>query len=295
MAPDEPVLFRGDCLDELPRASELRGPFDLIYVDPPFAAGGTRGARIEKGDRQNGALAYQDAWGGLDPFLHMMEPRLALMRDALAETGSLWVHLDYRAAHDVKVLLDKLFGRSRFEGEMIWVPGNGGKRRNGPSVTHQTILIYSRTKSFFYAVDHPALREPFAETSLRMHFKSVDADGRHYRERTLGGKTYRYYADEGRKMGSVWADCPSMKANTPLNREATGYPTQKPLALLERIIFATTVEGGRVLDPMCGSGTTLAAAVKLNRQATGIDRGDVSIKTVEKRLGIQAISGQPVL
>jgi site-specific DNA-methyltransferase (adenine-specific) len=276
-------LALGECLDLIPDAVR-GGLFDLIYVDPPYNAGGTRGARRGQGSRANGEPAYHDAWGGLDSFLAMLGPRLEAMRDALSERGTLWLHLDHRTVHEAKVLCESLFGRGRFVGEIIWVPGNGGRRRGGPSVTHQTILIFARGPEFVWQDGDPALREPYAETSQRMHFTSVDAEGRRYRERTLGGKTYRYYADVGRRLGSVWTDIPAMRANTPLIKEATGYPTQKPEALLERIVRAATLPSSRVLDPMCGSGTTLVAAHKLGRAWAGIDASDVSHRVVLERL-----------
>lgn len=279
-----PYLFHGDCLSGIEHATKARGPFDLIYVDPPYNAGGTRGARQGTGTRSAGIAAYKDAWGGLDRFLEMFRPRLQKMRNALSDCGSLWIHLDHRAVHDVKVEADRTFGRSNFQGEIIWVPGNGGRKRTSLSVTHQTILVYSKSKTFIYNLNSPALREPFAETSSKMHFKKKDDEGRHYRDRTINGKTYRYYADTGRRLGSVWTDCPAMTANTPLMREATGYPTQKPETLLERIILASTHSDSSVLDPMCGSGTTLAVARRLGRACAGIDESPVSIMTVKKRL-----------
>jgi site-specific DNA-methyltransferase (adenine-specific) len=260
------------------------GSFDLAYLDPPFNAGGQRGARQKTGERVSGELAYRDAWGGLDAFLEMLEPRLAAVREALSAAGSLWLHLDHRAVHDAKVLADRVFGRAAFQGEVIWVPGNGGKRRHGPSVTHQTLLIFARGKHMIWNGDDPALRERHAATSLRMHFNNVDAAGRNYRDRTVAGKTYRYYADQGRRLGSVWTDCPSMRANTPLIKEATGYPTQKPESLLERIVRAASLPNGRVLDPMCGSGTTLVAAERLGRNWLGIDQGDLAFSTAKARL-----------
>jgi site-specific DNA-methyltransferase (adenine-specific) len=279
-------LYFGDCLEGIAPLARSFGPFDLIYVDPPYNAGGTRGARQGEGKRSEGVAAYKDAWGGLDGFLEMFEPRLVEMHKALSACGTLWIHLDYRAVHDVKVLCDQVFGRAGFAGEVIWVPGNGGRKRTALSVTHQTILIYAKTKDFIYNADEPSLREPYADTSLKMHFQNIDDEGRHYRERTIGGKTYRYYADEGRRIGSVWTDCPAMRANTPLNKEATGYPTQKPEALLERIIRASTRETSAVLDPMCGSGTTLAVARKLGRRFAGCDQSEVAISTVKARLGL---------
>jgi site-specific DNA-methyltransferase (adenine-specific) len=214
----------------------------------------------------------------------MLEPRLAAMREVLSDCGSLWVHLDHRTVHDTKVALDRVFGRAAFQGEIIWVPGNGARGKSGPSVTHQTILVYARGSTMIWNADDPALREPFAGTSLRMHFKNTDSAGRNYRERTLGGKTYRYYADEGRRRGSVWSDCPAMNANTPLTGETTGYPTQKPQKLLDRIVRACTVEKSAVLDPMCGSGSTLVAAKKLGRAAWGIDQSPVACRVTRKRL-----------
>lgn len=278
-------LLCGDCLPLLSELeSGLRGQFDLAYMDPPFNAGGQRGARQEKGERVSGEVAYKDAWGGLDAFLSMLEPRLLAVRDALSAVGSLWLHLDHRAVHDAKVLADRVFGRAAFKGEVIWVPGNGGKRRTGPSVTHQTILIYARGREMIWNGDDPSLRERHAQTSLRMHFKNVDADGRHYRDREVAGKTYRYYADLGRRIGSVWTDCPAMRANTPLLKEATGYPTQKPESLLERILRASTLEHSLVLDPMHGSGTTLAAAERLSRRWLGIDQSPLAHRIAKTRL-----------
>jgi site-specific DNA-methyltransferase (adenine-specific) len=286
-----PFLHQGDCLSGIDAALQEVGPFDLIYVDPPYNAGGVRAKRGIQGQRSEGTFAYKDHWGGLEGFLEMFEPRLRKMKDALSSRGSLWIHLDHRTVHDVKVLADNVFGRQGFQGEVIWVPGNGGRRRSGPSVTHHTILIYSLGREFLYNIDDPSLREPYAETSLKMHFTHVDEGGRRYRERTINKKTYRYYAEEGRRLGSVWTDCPSMRANTPLNQEATGYPTQKPESLLERIILASTLPESAVLDPMCGSGTTLAVASRLGRRCAGVDESPVAIETTRGRLSRISTSG----
>lgn len=290
MVVSSPVeLVAGDCLEVCQALADAGDRFSLVYSDPPYNAGGVRGARRGRGERVHGEPAYADTWGGLDGFLAMMEPRIAAIRDVLADDGSYWLHLDHRAVHDTKVLADRVFGRSAFRGEVIWVPGNGGRRRTGLSVTHQTILVYAKSPTYFFAIEDPELREPYAETSLSMHFQERDADGRAFRERTVAGKTYRYYADQGRRRGSVWSDIPSMSANTPLRRETTGYPTQKPLKLLERIVVAASPQGGRVLDPMCGSGTTLVAAANLGRTAVGIDRSPVALRVSAERLADSGI------
>jgi site-specific DNA-methyltransferase (adenine-specific) len=277
-------LILGDCLDLAPSVAKARGPFDLIYVDPPFNTGIVHAVRDKRGLRSQGRSAYNDAWGGLAGFCSMLEPRLKVWHAGLAAHGSLWLHLDYRAVHDTKVMADSIFGQAGFRGEVIWVPGNGARRKNGPSVTHQTILIYARGSRLTFNSDDPLLREPYADTSRAMHFRHVDSSGRRYRERVIGGKKYRYYEDEGRRLGSVWLDCPAMLANTPLVDETTGYPTQKPLKLLERILRLASNPGDRVLDPMCGSGTTLVAARRLGRTWVGIDQSPVAIEVAGRRL-----------
>jgi site-specific DNA-methyltransferase (adenine-specific) len=277
-------ILEADCLRCLPELAASAARFDLIYVDPPFNAGGKRRARLANGvERAHGTLAYHDHFGSVDAFIEMLEPRLAAMHACLSDVGSLWLHLSHHTVHEAKAAADRVFGRAGFQGEIIWIPGNGGRRRTGPSITHQTILIYARGTMIWNAADS-TLREPYAETSLRMHFKEVDAEGRRYRERVIAGKTYRYYADEGRRLGSVWADCPAMNANTPLTTETTGYPTQKPEALLERIVRAASRPDSWVLDPMCGSGTTPAVAVRLGRRAVGVDQSPVACAIARARL-----------
>lgn len=279
------AIIEADCLTRLPELAASGERFDLIYVDPPFNAGGKRRARLTSGvERARGTLAYDDCFGSVDAFITMLEPRLAAMRACLSDAGSLWLHLSHHTVHEAKVAADRVFGRAGFQGEVIWIPGNGGRRRNGPSITHQTILIYGRGPFMIWNASDGSLREPYADTSLRMHFREIDANGRRYRERVIAGKAYRYYADEGRRLGSVWADCPAMNANTPLTSETTGYPTQKPEALLERIVRAASGPHSLVLDPMCGSGTTVAVAVRLGRGALGIDQSPVACAIAQARL-----------
>lgn len=270
--------------------------FDLVYLDPPYAAGGTRTARTRPGearakDKKRGVPAYDDS-RDLAALCAMLETTLVAIKKRLAPHATLVIHLDHRAVHDAKRLSDEIFGRGAFLGEVIWVPGNGARGR-GLAVTHQTLLFYARRPSdrskTRFSTEDPLLREPYANTSLSMHFTHKDDDGRLFRERTIGKKTYRYYADQGRRMGSVWMDIPAMSANTPLLAEGTGYPTQKPLKLLERIIVATTKEGDTVADLMCGSGTTLVAATRRGRRFIGGDQSALAITTTERRLREEGI------
>ncbi len=288
-------LVHADALDAcrlLP--AEVR--FDLVYLDPPYGVGTVMAARVEPGQARgpkraaSGPEAYDDR-DDPEALVGMLMPRLAAIRERMAEGATMYLHLDHRAVHDAKVACDRLFGRGAFLGEVVWVPGNGGRGAARFSVTHQTILLYARRAEergqVVYNARDPMLREPHAETSLSMHFRSVDASGRRYRERVINGKAYRYYADEGRRLGSVWTDAPAMVANTPLRREATGYPTQKPEKLLERIVRASSREGQTVADLMCGSGTTAAVAARLGRRFVAGDRSDLAVEVTAKRLAAQ--------
>lgn len=291
---DQPpgALYHADALDACGAIGEPA--FDLVYLDPPFNVGGGFAARTRAGEargrrtKASGPDAYNDAWGGRAAFLSMLRPRVAAVRAVMKPEATLWLHLDYRTVHYAKVMCDELFGAGAFRGEIVWVPGNGARGTRGPSVTHQTLLIYGRDPSpkarMVWNADDPALREPFAATSLEMHFRSRTADGRAYRDRTIGGKTYRYFADEGRKLGSVWTDIPGMIANTPLRKEGTGYPTQKPEPLLERIVRAASLPGQTVGDLMCGSGTTLVVAARLGRRFIGGDASPLAVTTTSRRL-----------
>ncbi len=267
--------------------------FDLVYLDPPFSVGATMTARLAPGQSrgrrrgESGPDAYDDK-DDPDALAALLSPRLAAVRDRMSEGATLYLHLDHRAVHEVKVATDRVFGRGAFLGEIVWVPGNGARGARGFAVTHQTILIYARRAEergqVVYNAEDPSLREPYADTSLAMHFRNVDEDGRRYRERVINGKAYRYYADQGRRLGSVWTDIPAMTANTPLRREGTGYPTQKPEKLLERIVRAASREGQTVADLMCGSGTTAAVAARLGRRFVAGDRSELAISLTEARL-----------
>jgi site-specific DNA-methyltransferase (adenine-specific) len=265
------------------------GSADLAYLDPPFKVEKSFGARVTRGTRALGPVAYDDTWPSLEGYLAWLEERVAVARELLSPRGTLWLHLDARAVHEAKGVCDRVFGARRFRGEVIWVPGNGSKSKSGPGVGHQTLLLYARGGDPIWNGADPALRAPFAATSQSMHFTRTDDDGRRYRDRTVSGKTYRYYADQGRAIGSVWTDCPAMAANTPLRTETTGYPTQKPLKLLDRIVRATSDVGSLVIDPFAGSGTTLVAAAAAERRFAGCDVGELAIATARARLDAASI------
>ncbi|MRG92286.1 DNA-methyltransferase [Polyangium spumosum] len=272
--------------------------FDLVYLDPPYGVGTSMTARTAVGETRGkkqasgGPVAYEDRY---DPesLVAMLLPRLEAIRARMSRGATIYVHLDHRTVHEVKVACDRLFGRGAFLGEVIWTPGNGSRGARGFTVTHQTLLLYTRDarerREVVYNASDPMLREPYAATSLEMHFRHRDEAGRLYRERVVNGRTYRYYADEGRRLGSVWTDVPAMVANTPLRVEGTGYPTQKPERLLERIVRASSREGATVADLMCGSGTTLIAASKLGRRFVGGDVSHLAVDISARRLTLEKV------
>src|SRR6266545_2009822 len=279
---------------------EFAGKVNLIYIDPPFDTGADFSftAEIPESDeelvREPSMIeqkAYRDTWGrGLDSYLQWFYETAVLLRELLADNGMLFAHFDDNVSHEIKTVLDEVFGADNRRGEIVWALGTGAKSRKFCSIQHNLIFAYSAGDEWFFDADAKIIREPFAEGSLSMHFKNVDDQGRHYRVRTVNGKDYVYYADEGRLMGSVWNDIPSMSANSPILQQSTGYPTQKPEKLLERIITACSRADDLVLDCFCGSGTTAAVAEKLGRRWITCDLGRFSIHTTRKRLlGISGI------
>jgi adenine-specific DNA-methyltransferase len=299
------LLVMGSLLEK------FAGKVDLIYIDPPFATGadfsftsevGESGEEILKEQSIIEEKAYRDTWGRygagreLDSWMQMILPRLYLMRDLLSDSGSIYAHVDYRVSAPLRILMDEVFGGNSLRGWIAWQIGTGAKGRQQWSNQHNDLLCYSKGSSFRFNHESTELREPFAEVSQAMHFNKLDPDGRRYRERIVNGKSYIYYADEGRLVGSVWTDCPSMAANSPILNESVGYPTQKPEKLLRRVISASSSPGDLVADFFCGSGTTAAVAEKLGRRWLGCDLGRWGIHVTRKRLlGIESCKPFEVL
>jgi DNA modification methylase len=254
---------------------EFRGQVDLIYIDPPFDVGADFTQQLPLGDeasvRHNGktsveVVAYHDRWGrGPESYLHMMFERLTLMRELLAESGSIYVHCDWRVSAPLRLLLDEVFGSENFVNELIWFYKTGGlPERLGYGKKHDTI--------FFYAKSRPACTwNPQKEKSYLMHnygFSNIDI-----------------HEDDRGKFTLVNCrdvfDIPALRGNSP---ERVDFPTQKPEALLERIIRASTNLGGLVADFFCGSGTTGAVAERLGRRWIMSDLSRLAIHTTRKRL-----------
>ncbi|HSD87129.1 MAG TPA: site-specific DNA-methyltransferase, partial [Kofleriaceae bacterium] len=263
--PDGPPdrLILGDALEVA--SAEPTGSIDAIYIDPPFGTGIVRQGR---------GLRYADRADDPDAFVAWLVPILEQSHRVLAARGSLFVHLDYRAVHYVKVALDRLFGRDRFVNEIVWCYSVGGKSRRGFGRKHDTILWYARTDDWAFYPD--AVRVPRRGGS---HMRLVDGIQEKTDRKT--GRVYRYPVHAGKVPEDWWADVETLNHS---DRERTGWPSQKPQRLVERILSAVTRPGDHVADWFAGSGTTAAAAQRLGRRFTVVDREVDSIAVCTKRL-----------
>jgi site-specific DNA-methyltransferase (adenine-specific) len=239
------LLIEGDNADVLPRLPD--GAFDVVYIDPPFNTG-------EK--QRRGALAYADAF---DDYLDFLRPRLAETRRLLADDGTLYVHLDYREAHYVKVMLDELYGRECFLNEIIWAYDYGGRPKRRWPAKHDTILVYVKDRDRYHFDDDEVDREPYMAPGLVTPEKVA----------------------RGKRPSSVW-----WHTIVPTNgREKTGYPTQKPEGVVRRIVLASSRPGGWCLDFFAGSGTLGKVARDAGRRFVLVDSSSEAIAVAARRLG----------
>ncbi len=260
---------------------EFAGKIDLIYIDPPFATGADFSVKMEIGDvewtKEPSAIedkAYRDTWGkGLDSYLQMMYDRLVLMRELLNDKGSIYVHLDWHAGPYVKIVLDEIFGKRFFRNEITWHYRTGNLAKNQFQRKHDNIYFYSKSDQI---------------TFNPLEVKEYYAD--------IYGPDFKP-SFEGRKQGkdakgmyrmSMIDDVWDISAVFTLSNEHLPYDTQKPEALMERIIKASSNENDLVADFFCGSGTTAAVAEKLGRRWIAADLSRYAIHTTRKRmLGIE--------
>jgi site-specific DNA-methyltransferase (adenine-specific) len=278
-SPDGPDLIGHG--DNLPLLAELPdGAFRLAYLDPPFNTGriqerrelrvvpsptggrvGFRGTRYEALRMQ--ATSYDDRFADYWAFL---EPRLIEVHRLLDAAGTLYLHLDYREAHYAKVLLDGLFGRDAFLNEIVWAYDYGARTSRRWPAKHDTILVY---------VKDPA----------RYHFDAAAVDREPY---MAPGLVTPEKVARGKLPTDVWWHT----IVSPTGREKTGYPTQKPLGILRRIVAASSAPGDWVLDPFAGSGTTGAAAVELGRRSVLLDESGEAVAVMRRRLpGHRVVGG----
>ncbi|MBI4215598.1 MAG: site-specific DNA-methyltransferase [Parcubacteria group bacterium] len=265
---------------------EYAGKINLIYIDPPFATGDDFSFTVNIGDqaeiiKEPSALevkAYRDTWGkGIQSYLQMMFDRLVLMKELLADDGSIYVHLDWHVGHYVKTIMDEIFGRENFRNEIVWYYYNKMQGNvNRFASNHDVIFWYSKSNVYKFLPQREKRDKPVRQLK-RVWDKKKKALVNAKDER--GGVVY-LETDE-RTVDDVWRISMLQPAD---KTENVGYSTQKPREVLERILKTSTKEGDLVADFFCGSGTTGAAAEKLGRRWIISDLGRFAIHTSRKRL-----------
>ena len=262
------------------------GQVQMVYLDPPFNTGKRFDMKVRVGENgyKTGSPtvsldAYDDRWESREEYLAMMREALVLARGLLKKEGTIFLHIDSRMYAHLRLLMDEVFGESNFLNEIVWSYQTGGRARNYFPRKHDTILFYARSRSYYFNLKGV----PIARSEARSnHMKrGVDENGRGYRSIMSAGKEYRYYDDEPAYPGDVWDDISHLQQKDP---QRTGYETQKPVKLLERIISCSTQEGDLVCDLFSGSGTTAVAAANLGRKFVCLDQSPVAIAVAGKRL-----------
>jgi len=250
---------------------------DLIYLDPPFFS--NKVYEVIWGDEAE-VRSFEDRWsGGIQVYTDWMHERAVEMHRVLKPTGSIYLHCDWHASHYLKMMMDKIFEPKNFQNELVWCYEVGGRGKRRWARKHDTILFYSKGSKFHF--------DPTAVAERRKpgtHMKvGIDEDGREYQEKrdAKTGKVYRYYMDEGTIPQDWWVGPQQLNRE---DAERLGYPTQKPEALLEKIIAASSRKGDIVLDPFCGCGTAIAVAHKLDRAWLGIDISPTALGIMQRRL-----------
>ena len=268
------ALLAGDAATGLP---SLRGKVDLIYIDPPFDSKADYRTKITLpvGDIEQKPtvveqFAYADTWEeGTISYLKMIYPRLLLMKELLSERGSIYVHIDWHIVHYVKILMDEIFGKENFVNEIIWCYSGPAANTNCFSRKHDTILFYGKSSNRLYNMQY--LKHKSGIHNTGQVFGSIDGDSERIEQ----------LINLGKKCEDWWID---IYTGDRYRNELVGYATQKPIALLERIIKASSNEGDLVCDFFGGSGTTAAVAEKLGRRWITCDIGKPASLIMRKRL-----------
>lgn len=292
----ESLLFRGECISVCAYLKEKGIKVDLVYIDPPFDSEANYSKKVYL--RKNPKVAeaifdaektmpdfeelrtfeekmYGDKWEK-ERYLDWMYQNLLAIKSVMSEQASIYVHLDWHIGHYVKILMDEIFGESNFRNEIIWHYTNKMSGSTDPKdfvCEHDTIFRYSKGSEYTYNVIKEERDVPVLQS------KRVKVDGKNMRARDENGKII-YEESTDKKVKDVWT-IPYIAST---DSQRVGYSTQKPIALLERIISASSTEGMVVADFFCGSGTTPAVSMKLNRKFIACDIGENSIETTRDRL-----------
>lgn len=266
-------LFLGSCLDILPRIdSEF---VDLVYLDPPFYTQRTHTLRSREGEE----YSFDDSWDTLEDYLSLIRASLKECHRILKKDGCLFLHCDRSASHHLRLLLDEVFDASQFKSEIIWSYKRWSNSKRGLMNAHQVIFFYSKGDPYTF---NPLYTDysPTTNVDQILQDRVKGENGKTTYKKREGGGIVLGREKKGVPLSDVW-EIPYLN---PKAKERTGYPTQKPLALLKRIIQLFSNEGDVVLDPFMGSGTTCVAAKLLGREYLGIDQSEDALRIAQKRI-----------
>ena len=282
----ESLLALGDARLDAAILAPWEGKVRCVYLDPPFLTGETFHMKMRVGQR--GLVtgkpavtlpAYSDKFESPAAYYAQMRELLEAAIRLLSEDGTLFVHVDPRTQARYRILLDELMGEDCFTNEIIWAYQTGGRSMKRFPSKHDVILMYRKSPKSYFDISAVAISR---KDNRQNHMKrAVDEEGRTYRTIRTNGKTYVYYDDAPAYPTDVWTDISHIQQRDP---QRTGYETQKPQKLLERLILCCTQPGDLCADLCCGSGTTLAAAQALGRRFIGMDSAPTAIACARKRL-----------
>lgn len=267
-------IYLGDCLEVSKTMQDSL--FDLVYLDPPFFT--QKVQKLSPRDREK-EFRFNDVWKSMDDYAGFLFDRVREFHRLLKSTGSIFFHCDHNASHIARIILDEVFGRKMFRSEIIWHYRRWSNSQRSLLPAHQTIYFYSKSDDYKFNEIYQDY-SPATNVDQILQKRARDAAGKSTYARDENGFPVSNGSKKGVPLSDVW-DIPFLN---PKAKERTGYPTQKPLLLLERIIEISTKEGDLVLDPFCGSGTTLVASHLLNRNSAGIDLSEDALEITRKRL-----------
>ena len=269
------MLYNDDCINSLNYIK--KNSVDLIYLDPPFF---TQKKQKQK-TRDNGKeYSFNDHWSSIESYKKFIKERLKICKDTLKDTGSIFLHCDKAASHYLRITLDEIFGYGNFQSEIVWTYKRWSNAKKGLLNAHQIIFFYSKTKSFKF-------NQQFQDYSPTTNIDQIfQARIRNEHGKSAYKKDGTKYMLLEKKKGVPLSDVWEIPYLNPKAKERVGYPTQKPIILLEKIVNLASDEEDLVLDPFCGSGTTLVAAKLMNRKYIGIDISNDAIKLSRERLNL---------
>jgi len=267
-------IFLGDCLIRMNQLE--KETIDLAYLDPPFF---TNRIHFSSTRDRNTKFSFSDTWNNLSDYIGFMEKRIQEVHRVLKNSGSIFVHCDTNANFILRALLDNIFGPKQFRSEIIWYYKRWSNSAKGLLPAHQTILFYSKSSTYKFNKIYTSYSETTNIDQI-LQLRSRDSHGVSVYATNTEGEVINCKDKKGVPLSDVW-EIPFLN---PKAKERTGYPTQKPILLLERIIDIVTEPGDLILDPFCGSGTTLVAAKINQRNSIGIDSSEEAVKLSQKRL-----------